>query len=397
MLLPSAFLPNCLSQLGQGAIIPVIPAFAHQLGAGLGFSALVLAVLSVGQLIGTLPAGKLVEAIGERSSMLTGAIFSGVGGLLCTLAPHKLVLALGVFLIGMAAAVFGLARHTYLTVAVPVSHRARALTIAAGFARVGLLLGPFCSVAVLHAVGDVRAAFGIVVACAVCLAGLTLAFSVDEAVDERQTTEPQPGLLSTATTHRRVLTTLGVAAALINMVRQGRLVIVPLWGTALGLSESDTALIVGLSSVLDVVLFYAGGQIMDRFGRLWVVMPTLGAFVVGYAVLACLQVLPDAEVWLVVTASAMAAMNGLSSGIIATMGSDLAPTVNTATFLSVWRATADTGVALAPVVVATATALASLSTATAAMGVFAALGIGVLTRHSPLLPHARGRVPKSAA
>ncbi len=402
-LLPSAFLPNCLYQLGQGAIIPVIPVFAHELGADLGFSALVLSMLAVGQLVGTLPAGKLVGAVGERNGMLAGSGVCIAGGLLCVLATDKAMLAVGVLLIGLAAAVFGLARHTYLTLTVALSHRARVLSIAAGFARFGLLVGPFCSVAVLHTTGEARAVFAIVIATSSLLAVLVM-FGDDPPKPDDDVHPETPdsfeaaaaGLWSTARAHRRILTTLGVAAALLGMVRQGRLVVVPLWGTALGMSGAQIAWIMGLSSVLDVMLFYTGGQIMDRFGRLWVALPTLLVFATTYAWLTGLDVLPAPEVWLVASAAAMSAMNGVSSGINATMGSDLSPAGNPATFLSVWRATADVGPALAPLVIAAVTGAVSLSAACAAMAGFSLLGVGVITRFAALLPWAGRRAIRAS-
>lgn len=46
----------------------------------------------------------------------------------CGLSPSALTLGLSIFVVGLAAAVWGLARQSYLTEAVPVSRRARALS-----------------------------------------------------------------------------------------------------------------------------------------------------------------------------------------------------------------------------------------------------------------------------
>jgi len=51
-LLFSAFLPNLLYNVGQGAIIPIVPQYTLQLGSSLAFAAFVLAMLTLGQLAG---------------------------------------------------------------------------------------------------------------------------------------------------------------------------------------------------------------------------------------------------------------------------------------------------------------------------------------------------------
>ncbi|WP_449373974.1 MFS transporter [Arthrobacter psychrolactophilus] len=59
----------------------------------------------------------------------------------------------GVFLIGVASAVFHLARQSYLTEAVPPFMRARAMSTLGGIGRIGLFAGPFIGALVIHLVG----------------------------------------------------------------------------------------------------------------------------------------------------------------------------------------------------------------------------------------------------
>ncbi len=46
-----------------------------------------------------------------------------------------------------------------------------------------------------------------------------------------------------------------------------------------------TSLIFGVSGALDMLLFYPAGKVMDRFGRLWVAVPSMLTMAVGLAVL----------------------------------------------------------------------------------------------------------------
>ena len=60
----------------------------------------------------------------------------------------------------MAAAVFGLARQSYLTDAVPFHFRARALSTLGGVMRIGMFLGPFLAAAAIEHYG-LAGAYGV--------------------------------------------------------------------------------------------------------------------------------------------------------------------------------------------------------------------------------------------
>jgi hypothetical protein len=74
---------------------------------------------------------------------------------------------------------------------------------------------------------------------------------------------------------RGVLSRLGLAAASLSAVRSARQVVLPLWGVSIGLDAQTIALVVGISGAIDFALFYASGQVMDRFGRLWAALPAM--------------------------------------------------------------------------------------------------------------------------
>ncbi len=61
-------------------------------------------------------------------------------------------------MIGMAGAGFNLARQSYLAVAVPILHRARAMSLLGGTLRIGSFIGPFIGAAAQTLMG-VQGAF----------------------------------------------------------------------------------------------------------------------------------------------------------------------------------------------------------------------------------------------
>ncbi|GAA5208051.1 MFS transporter [Microbacterium kyungheense] len=399
---PMVYGPTVLFALGEGAVIPLVPVIAAQLGADVATAALVASALVVGQLCGNLPAGWAVARIGERLTMAIAGVLS-LGGILgMALAPSLGVFAIAVFLIGFCAAAFGLARHSFMTTRVPLSFRARALSLLGGTFRLGMFVGPFIAAGLLAVVGDEHATIWFFGGCLVATVLLVL-FGPDP---EKQLPVPAPaprpadadltedtgeavtgsiplpthgargpatGVIRTMWRHRRVLSTLGLAAASLSAVRSARQVVLPLWGVSIGLDAQTIALVVGISGAIDFALFYASGQVMDRFGRLWAALPAMILMGAGFIALSLTHDVPQAAMWFAMFAAVLGVGNGLSSGILLTLGADVAPKSDPAAFLGSWRTLTDAGGAIAPLIVSGLAAIASLALATGVMG-----GIGLL-------------------
>jgi len=103
----------------------------------------------------------------------------------------------------------------------------------------------------------------------------------------------------------------------------------------------------------------------------------------GHLLLSFTHDLPSNVAWFIAAAMVLSVANGLGSGILMTLGSDLADKRNPAPFLGAWRFTAGVGGAAAPLLIAGITAIASLAPAAAVMGVLGMLGAGVLARYVP--------------
>src|SRR5690606_4103456 len=132
------YAPTVLFALGEGAVLPLIPILATQLGADVPLAALVASALVIGQLCGNMPAGWMVAKIGERLTMVfagVATLAAGAGMLLATALP---LFTAAVFLLGFCAAAFGLARHAFMTTRVPIRFRARALSLLGGCFRFGV-------------------------------------------------------------------------------------------------------------------------------------------------------------------------------------------------------------------------------------------------------------------
>jgi MFS family permease len=199
------------------------------------------------------------------------------------------------------------------------------------------------------------------------------------------------GVFRAIVAYRVVLLRIGSGVGLLSAIRASRTVIVPLWAVSIGMPPEAAALVIGISATIDFALFYVSGQVMDRFGRLWSAIPGMVGLGVGHLVLAFTHDLPGAEVWFTVVAVVLGIANGLTSGVILTLGADLAPKANPAPFLGAYRTISDAGGAAAPLIIAGVTSAVSIMVATGTMGVLAFVGAGILWRYVPRFVPRRSR------
>ncbi len=361
-----AYGPTVLVSIGQGAILPLIALSARDLGASVGVAALVVALIGIGQLLGDLPAGALAARIGEQRALVAACAVDALALGAAFLARSVLTLAVAIVVTGLAGAVFSLARQAYLTETVPVAMRARALSTLGGTFRIGLFLGPFAAAAIISTWG-IGAAYGFA-ALTTLAAAVLAAFLPDVTKHDRRSAaaagRQHRSVLAVLAEHRRVLLTLGVGVLVISAARATRQSIVPLWAESQGIDAATTSVIFGISSGVDMLLFYPGGAIMDRFGRVFVAVPAMVVLGLGFLILP----LSHAPVGVGLVAAMMGLGNGISAGIVMTLGADASPPADRAQFLGGWRLCADVGNAGGPLVISAVSVVAPLAVAAVTMG-----------------------------
>lgn len=391
----SIYLPAFLISSGEGAILPTLPATATTLGANLALAGLISGLIMIGQVFGDIPSGWVVSRFGENRSMIGGSAVIAAGVLLCYTAPNLALFSAGVFVMGLATSVFALARHALLTTTVPLPIRARALSLLGGTFRAGYFVGPFLAAAVIPLAGT-QAVFMIpLVTCVVTVVALIVLpeppsapepsrrITAETVVSVHPPREPATtgngSLFHNLWTYRDVLVRMGTGAFIVALQRASRQAILPLWAVHLGIDATNTALIIGIAGAVDFALFYTSGQIMDRFGRAWSAIPSLiglGACHIGLAFASDIGTFT----WVAIL---MSIANGIGSGILMTLGADLAPRNNPAPFLSGWRFFGDSGSAAAPFVISGVTAAATLGASAVLIGVVGLAGAGLMLRYIP--------------
>jgi MFS family permease len=353
-------------------MVPVLPLFVLSFGVSYGVVGLVLAADGVGTLLCDVPAGALLRRLGHKRVMLLGLTCITVGVLALIWAQSLIEVIACRLVTGAGMALWTISRLTYIADAVDTAHRGRALAVLGGISRIGGFLGPALG-GFIAALYDLRAPF-LVYACLGGVGLLATAWGMKGGKVDGPSGAPSGGhgalLGSVLKSHYRVLLTAGSGQLFASMIRSTRRIVVPLYGAeVLGLDVEAVGLVLSIASAVDMSLFYPAGFIMDRFGRKFNTVPAFAIQGIGMALIP----LMGSFAGLLAATIVVAIGNGLSSGSMMTLGTDLAPEEARGEFLGFWRLIGDSGHAASPLIVGNLADLFGLG-----LGAVAAGGMGVM-------------------
>ncbi|MFJ2668589.1 MFS transporter [Nocardia fluminea] len=374
----AVFVPSAVYGIGTGAAAPMLPLRALELGASVGTAGVVVAMMGFGLILGDLPAGRLVARTGERKAIALGSFTCVLGLLVAILAPNIAVFAVGLLINGASGAVWGLARQTYIVAVVPSADRGRAFSALAGWMRFGFFAGPFLGAGAVHWLGPVG---GLWIQLVAMLVAGALVFAMPESEDS-PTMFSDNTIRSVVVENHRLLSTLGLGALLMGAARAARQSLLPLWAVHIGADAATTSIVFGIAGAVDVLMSYPAGIWLDRYGRRAIGVPAMVVFAAGYAALP----FAGSVVGLTAVAVLLGFANGLSNGVIMTVGADVAPAGQRAEFLGAWRLTHDIGMFAGPIAVGAISAVTVLGVAAGALAVAGLGGAVAMYRWFPGRP-----------
>ena len=372
----SVYSPTFFFELGIGAIYPILALSADRMGASAALASAAVGAYALGRIFGSATGGVLAVRWGSPRAALAGIGATTAAALGCAASTHLAFYFAAAAAVGLGHAFLHVARQSHVIEIVPYRFRARGLTTLAGIWRIANFLGPLGGAFVIHHFG-LRWAY-VAAAVAMAVGGATLLASGSwrvppHPVDVRKVT-PARVLRENA----RVFSTLGVAVALTAAVRQARLAALPLWAAHLGLADSTTSAVFAVSAAVDMVLFLPAGLVMDQRGRKWTAIPSTLLVGVGLLTLPLTTGLATISV----VAVALGLGNGWGSGLIMTLGSDVAPAEGRQVFMGLWMVFQDVGGLVGPAIVSLG-AIASLAAGVVAAGTVGVGATGLLHRSIP--------------
>ncbi|MCY3833465.1 MAG: MFS transporter [Chloroflexi bacterium] len=370
-LILSFYLPALMVTLGQGLLVPILPLFAVDFEISYGLIGLVLAGEGIGTLIADVPTGMIQRRFGNKQVMMMGVLVKALSVFLLFFASSVWIVLLLRLFAGFGRSMYTVSAHVYVTNQVGLSQRGKAISMFGGTHRLGGFIGPAIGGLIAGMLG-LRAVFvcvGLVTAIGLILVAL---FTLNGKRDGRGKTKTESHELhirSVLTSNSRILASAGTAQIFGQMIRAGRIIIIPLFASeVLGLAVDQIGLIVSLSVAVDFSLFIVAGWLMDRIGRKFAIVPCFGIQALGMALVPFAASYSD----LLFAAVLIGIGNGLGSGSMMTLGADLSPARSRGEFLGIWRLIGDMGHTGAPLVVGV---VADLLVLTSAIWVIAGSGL----------------------
>ncbi len=324
--------------LGFGLIVPALPEFATQLGAGFGATSAIISTFAAVRLLCSGPAGVLVDRIGARPIVATGLLIVAVSSGVTALADSYLELLVlrGAGGVGSAMFITGIGQHIVRTV--PSGERGRANGLLQGAFLLGGASGPAVGGLVIEALG-IRAPFVIYAVTLLAATVATLTY-LDSGSDEVAASGAGPVVAATpgragvldrfrwlsklgpVVRDRTFWTALGLYTAVAWASQGTRFVAVPLLGTeVLGEGSLTVGIALSASSVAHAALLWPVSRVADGRGRRLPARVGAAVYVVSMIGLMTVTGSTGLIAWMLVQGAA----NGIASPIPAAIVGDLAP------------------------------------------------------------------------
>ena len=329
----AVYIPAFLTSFCMGMLAPTIPAKVDLIGGTAFIIGLAVGAQGLGEAFFSIPTGLLINKFGNKKIMLIGMAGLSISGSLSGLFQNNLALYFALFSLGTFYGFFSLSRHSFMTQIVPSGYRGKAFSRFGGINRIGWFFGPVIGGFTAGSIG-IDIPFYII--SIVALFTTILIFFTTEPTNENliQSNEIKPPTFKeTILENKKSFTVGGSGHFIMQFLRQCRHVLIPIWAFSIGLGVEELGLIQSISAAIDMTLFYPVGLIMDKYGRKWTSVPSIILLSLGFIFMTYV----DSFNGLMLVGLLLGFANGLGSGAMLTLGSDLSPKNQPGSFLGIWR------------------------------------------------------------
>ena len=363
------YIPLLLLAICIGILAPAIPAKVNWIGGGIFLIGLIIGARNLGEAIFAIPSGIIINKLGTRSTAISGSLGISICAVIAGLSHNGYLLYMSIFFLGAFLGLFGISRHSYLSKVVPLNFRGKAFSRFGGVNRIGFFIGPLIGGFSAKYLGFNTPFYIVSVISIISTILMYLISSPKEKNPDVEEKQQSVKISKIIKDNKHSLGVVGTALFVLNLLREARHVVIPLWAFHLGLEVDALGIILSISSAIDMTLFYPAGYVMDKFGRKWTSVPSIILLSLSFALISFV----DSYEKLIAIGLILGISNGIGSGAMLTLGSDLAPEKATGPFLGIWRLIAWSGSGLGAPLVGTLGQLLSLSLAS-----FSIAGIGCI-------------------
>jgi len=329
----AVYIPAFLTSFCMGMLAPTIPAKVDLIGGTAFIIGLAVGAQGLGEAFFSIPTGLLINKFGNKKIMLIGMAGLSISGSLSGLFQNNLALYFALFSLGTFYGFFSLSRHSFMTQIVPSEYRGKAFSRFGGINRIGWFFGPVIGGFTAGSIG-IDIPFYII--SIVALITTILIFFTTEPANENLIHSNEikpPTFKETILDNKKSFTIGGSGHFIMQFLRQCRHVLIPIWAFSIGLGVEELGLIQSISAAIDMTLFYPVGLIMDKYGRKWTSVPSIILLSLGFIFMTYV----DSFNGLMLVGLLLGFANGLGSGAMLTLGSDLSPKNQPGSFLGIWR------------------------------------------------------------
>jgi len=374
------FIPTFLYFFSTRAALILLPLYVLKQGGSPALAALVISLRGVGMLCADVPAGFITARLGDKGGMLLGALCGALSLLVIALLPVTAVFVCGALLSGISFAQWMVARLSYISDHCPAQLRGRAIAFTASLQRCSGIAGPAIAGFVATRYGFVSALLLLVAAfVAAALVGQLCCQNSPERIPVHSGQSHGAALLAVIRDNLSLFLTSGIGAIGLMSLRGAGPMLLPLFGAALGLRAEQIGLVASLTTVLEFVMFIPAGFVMDRWGRKYTLIP--GTFIMAASLV--VFALSQGLTGYVGGSLLMACGNGLATGVIMAIGTDLAPEQGRGQFLGSWRFVSDIGFTGGPLLITVLMGIFSLGFSSMALGMTASCFAMVMALRAP--------------
>lgn len=350
-----------LSGVGWGMVLPTIPSLIESFGISVGAAAQTVTAYAAGRSAGTPMSGFMLDRLGPRSVMASGALLTSLAALGAFLTPWFAGLLGALFIIGAGDAIWALGREAAGIDLTRQNQRGRVMSAFHGVHNGGLTLGPLLGGVLTEMLGF-RAVFMAYAAAAGIAVwfGLLVDTPVEGQAHTANASVAAAGLRRRSwwqrlmelfkeihPEFRRTYAVLVVATATSFMFRLIVQSMLPLYaGEQLGFTPVEIGFLFTISGAVVFGMIVPAGFVLDKVGRKWATVPS------NIIPAAVFLVIPFATNFsqLAVLVCLTGAANGLSLGSLATSTYDVVPQAARGRLQAARRTCADLGGLFAPLV-----------------------------------------------